>query len=197
MASINHKVVQPYDSNSDNGWYSYTCGHCNTNVAGICFAGYHTAYGTVKWLLCPSCGDGSVLTRQGFIHPSVLFGPEIVGLPSNVKEVYQEARNCMSVNAYTACELVCRTILMYVAVEKGAKEKQTFVDYISYFQDKQLITPNMKPWVDIIRGHGGKSAHTLEKPDKNRAESTLMFTAELLRLVYEMEHLANKYTTKP
>ncbi|GAH97296.1 unnamed protein product, partial [marine sediment metagenome] len=30
--------------------------------------------------------------------------------------------------------------------------------------------------------------------DQNRAESTLMFTAELLRIVYEMEHLAKQYT---
>jgi hypothetical protein len=158
---------------------------------------YSAGAGTVKWLLCPNCGDGSVQTQNGIVYPAVPFGPDIAGLPDNLAKAYQEARNCMSVNAFTACELVCRTILMNVAVEKGAKEKQSFVEYISYFQEKQLITPNMKGWVDLIREHGGKATHTLDKPDRKRAESTLMFTAELLRLIYEMEHMANKYTQKP
>lgn len=195
MKIISHGSVTHHHSGTENAWYPYTCGHCNTRVSGISVTGYYEQ-GTVEWLLCPNCGDGSVLTRSGNIYPSVLFGPDIVGLPENVADAYKEARNCMSVNAFTAAELVCRTILMNVAVEKGAKEKQSFVDYISYFQDKQLITPNMKVWVDIIRGHGGKAAHTLDKPDKERAESTLMFTAELLRLIYEMEHMSNKYTQK-
>ena len=58
----------------------------------------------------------------------------------------------------------------------------------------QVITPPMKGWVDLIRQHGNKATHSLESPDKKRAESTLMFTAELLRLIYEMEHLSMQYT---
>jgi hypothetical protein len=55
----------------------------------------------------------------------------------------------------------------------------------------------MKGWVGLIREHGNRATHRLEAPDQGRAESTLMFTAELLRLVYEMEHLARKYSPAP
>ncbi len=103
----------------------------------------------------------------------------------------------MSVSAYTACELLCRKILMHIAVEKGAKEGESFSEYLSILGEKGYITPPMGKWVDLIRQHGNKAAHLLEPPDRTRAESTIMFTAELLRLIYEMEHMANQYTPKP
>ena len=51
----------------------------------------------------------------------------------------------------------------------------------------------MKRWVDLIRKHGNEATHKLDAPDKARAESTVMLTAELLRVIYEMEHMASKY----
>jgi hypothetical protein len=99
----------------------------------------------------------------------------------------------MSAGAFTACELVCRKILMHVAVEKGAKEGASFSSYLKHLEGAGYVTPPMKKWVGLIRAHGNESTHRLPAPDQNRAESTLMFTAELLRLVYEMESLAEKY----
>ncbi len=133
------------------------------------------------------------LSGDNTIYPGEMFGPTIQGLPKIVEEAYQEARSCMSVNAYTATELICRKILMHVAVEKGAKEKESFTHYLTFLAEQGYITPPMRKWVELIRVHGGKATHLIEKPDSTRAESTLMFTAELLRLIYEMEHLANKY----
>ncbi len=130
------------------------------------------------------------------IHPSVLFGPQIEGLPTSIAEAYQEARSSISVAAFTGTELICRKILMYSAVEKGAKEGESFAFYLDHLEAQGYITPPMKMWVDLIRQHGNMAAHILEKPDRHRAESTLMFTAELLRIVYEMEHLAKQYRTK-
>lgn len=37
-----------------------------------------------------------------------------------------------------------------------------------------------------------KQHMSLTSPDQERAESTLMFTAELLRLIYEMDHMARR-----
>jgi hypothetical protein len=102
----------------------------------------------------------------------------------------------MSVTAFTACELICRKILMHIAVEKGAKEGETFASYLTHLETQGYVTPPMKSWVDLIRQHGNKATHKIESPDKGRAESTLMFTAELLRLTYEMDYLARKYTPR-
>ena len=74
----------------------------------------------IWWLECSNCGRGSV--RNGpTISPGVSFGPQLQGLPPAVEAAYQQARRSMSVEAYTGAELVCRKILMHVAVEKGAK----------------------------------------------------------------------------
>jgi hypothetical protein len=54
----------------------------------------------------------------------------------------------------------------------------------------------MRSWVDLIRRHGNQATHEIAAPDVQRAESTVMFTVELLRLMYEMEFLARKFTTK-
>jgi len=189
------KVKHP-DYRDEESRHSYTCGHCNKDVSGVVVSTYHTVLGRVNWVLCTHCGYGSVI-NDGLLYPNSSFGPVIEGLPELVLEAYTEARNCYSLNAFTATELICRKILMHVAVEKGAKEKETFQFYLDFLGEKGYITPPMTKWVDLIRQHGGKATHLIEKPDRKRAESTLMFTAELLRLIYEMDYLANQYTPKP
>jgi hypothetical protein len=85
---------------------------------------------------------------------------------------------------------------MCVAVGKGAKEGESFSSYLKYLGDKGFITDAMMGWVEIIKENGNKATHKIEKVDKERAESTVMFTAELLRIVYEMEFMARKYGRK-
>lgn len=191
-----HLSITKHDGSNKASWYSYTCGHCNTKVSGAVVCGCYENVQPIKWLLCPNCGNGSVLAEDGNVYPGVPFGPNIEGLPKNVLEAYKEARNCMSVNAFTSCELICRKILMHIAVEKGAKEGESFTNYLSYLEEKGFITPPMKDWVNLIRQHGNKATHLLESPDKKRAESTIMFTAELLRLIYEMDHISKQYIEK-
>lgn len=82
---------------------------------------------------------------------------------------------------------------MYVAVDKGADAGETFQHYIDYLADEGYVTPPMKPWVVQIRAIGNAAAHTLDGRSRNRAESTVMFTAELLRLVFEMEAMTARY----
>jgi len=193
MVFEGHRKVSHHDGSTQEAWFPLKCGHCGKDVSGAVL----TSYRGIRWLLCPICGDGSVLDLSGNIHPGVPFGPTIQGLPDDTLAAYDEARRCMSVSAFTACELLCRKILMHVAVEKGAKEGESFSFYLSHLEKAGFVTPPMKGWVDLIREHGNQAAHTLEKPSKQRSESTLMFTAELLRLVYEMEYLSKQYAARP
>ena len=192
-----HRHMDHPDGSSTDGWLTYTCANCNTAVSGAVVAFYFNKVGYVRWLLCSNCAEGSVQTSDGLIYPSASFGPIIEGLPKDIEIAYKEARACISANALTACELMCRKILMHVAVEKGAKEGDTFVAYLTFLENQGYITPPMKKWVDLIRQHGNEATHRLATPLLVRTESTLIFTAELLRLVYEMEYLANKYVPKP
>ena len=189
-----HNHISKPDGNSIESWFSYICGHCGTKVSGKVVA--HWQNGTqrnIKWLLCPECVNGSVY-NNGIVIPGHLFGPDIKGLPEEVEKAYDEARQCMKVNACTAAELICRKLLMYIAVQKGADEGKSFTSYLTFLEKEGYVTPPMKSWVELIRKHGNQATHRLDSPGKERAEGTVMFTAELLRLVYEMEFMAQQYT---
>lgn len=194
MGKAIHKHTQKPDGTTDDAWHGYTCGHCGTKVSGAVVAWFNSR--RTMWLMCPECERGSVITG-GNTYPGVAFGPPLQGLPLEVAEAYDEARRCMSVNAFTAAELICRKILMHVAADKEAKAGEAFAAYLIHLENKGYITPPMKKWVDLIRKHGNEATHKLSPPDKTRAESTVMLTAELLRVVYEMEHMASKYVPKP
>jgi hypothetical protein len=188
---FNHiTYTKPEDSST---YLDFQCGHCNRDVSGIIVAVYHYVNDDTKWIICPSCKKGSVYGEYGIIFPACPYGFKVEGLPELVELAYKEARDCFSQNAYISCEHICRKILMYIAVDKGAEENKSFSHYIEYIQSKGFITEPMNPWVTLIKDHGNKAAHVIEKPDKKRAESTLMFTAELLKIIYEMEYMANKY----
>lgn len=192
MGYVGHREIRRPDGSTRDAWCTYCCGHCGTKVSGAVVARHE---GT-EWLLCPNCGEGSVLDQRGNVHPGVAFGPHIEGLPASTAKAYEEARRCLSVAAYTGSELVCRKILMHVAVDKGAGEGEPFASYLDYLEAQGYVTPPMRSWVRMIRTHGNKAAHLLEESDQARAESTLMFTAELLRIIYEMEHMAERYGTE-
>lgn len=191
-----HRRTSKPDGSTDEGWYAYTCGHCGTQVSGAVLASSTDEHGrTGRWLQCTRCGQGTFADVQETLFPGPSFGPEIDGLPDDVSEAYGEARDCLSVNATTASELICRKILMHVAVDKGASEGESFASYIDYLEKEGYVTPPMRGWVKLIKDHGNQSTHKLPRPERERAEGTLLFTAQLLRSVYEMGHLADQFAS--
>jgi hypothetical protein len=78
-------------------------------------------------------------------------------------------------------------------VDKGAKEGDRFAAYIDFLEEQGYVTPPMRDWVKLIKDHGNDSQHKLAVPDRQRAEGTLLFTAQLLRSVYEMGHIAAQF----
>ena len=187
----------PFDnSHNASTKVSYTCYFCEESVSGVVVRHYKNGDNgqLIHWLLCPNCSHGSVKDRDNNVYPILVTGEKISGLSGIVKKSYEEAKICFSVQAYTACELLCRKLLMHIAADKGAEEGKSFQYYIEYLQDKGYVSSPMKSWVDLIRQHGNISAHEIEEPNKQRAENTLTFTALLLKFIYEAEHFASKYT---
>jgi hypothetical protein len=151
---------------------------------------------TATWLLCPNCGDASVVTRKNEQYPAPIPGPDLQGLPPAISVAYDEARKCLGLSALSASTMMCRKILMHVAVEKGADSGERFEQYVDYLQQHGYISPSMKLWVDRIRKLGNEGAHDLEAPSREAAESALAFTGELLRTVYEMQYLNDRFGTQ-
>jgi len=177
--------------------FDYECGYCGHDNSGRVVTLYHEdehkTNPEVRFMLCTSCSKGSVWMNPDTIMPGSNPGESLEGLPTAVNEAYEEARKCFAINSFTACELICRKILMHIAVDKNAEEGKSFEYYLDYLEKKGYITPVIKKWADIIRKNGNKSTHKLESPDKQRAENTFMFTMQLLRIIYEMEFKASKY----
>lgn len=196
---ISHAVsaIGAYSTDSDEAWTQVTCGACGGTGAAAVIAFVIDAGQWVRWLRCTNCGDGSVTTKAGVTYPTAPRGESIEGLAGDVASAYDEARRCASVAAFTACDLICRKLLMHVAVDKGAKEGDTFKAYLKHLETAGYITPPMKPWADLIRDHGNLATHELPPSNEARAMGTLEFTAQLLKVIYEMPHKVEKFLPLP
>lgn len=168
----------------------YVCGHCESKAVGFVVA--YLSNPQTEWLLCPNCARGSVLA-DGIKYPASLSIPQVAGLPPEVGAIYDEARRALSAQIYSGCELLCRKILMHVAVDKGAKERLDFEKYVDYLKDNGYITTALEGMADTVRKNGNRTTHRIEPPDKARAELTLKFTDKILRLVYEAEYELKEY----
>ena len=186
-------------TNDPRAWLDGICGHCGrvVNAAVVAFTQNDGGIPISRWTRCTNCGHGSYVAPDGRNFPGPRIGRDVEGLPDLVAEAYAEARDCACVNAFTACEMTCRSILMHIAVDKGANQRgTTFKGFINYLEQHNHVTPAMKPWVDVIRKHGNIAVHELPHTDAERALGTLTFTEHLLRNVYEMEHLARRFAPK-
>ncbi len=75
---------------------------------------------------------------------------------------WREARTAHAVAAYTASEVMCRKILMYVAVDvAGSQPGQKFFHYVADLEAAGYFAPGVKPVVDKIRDRGNIANHEL------------------------------------
>jgi hypothetical protein len=204
MSSAHRKTMHvksengPLDSSDERAWHTMMCGHCgaHTSTAVLAFTYDGNLRPVERWVRCTNCGHGSVVAGATQ-HPGASVGREVEGLPPDVATAYKEARRCAEVNAFTACEMVCRKLLMHVAADKGATGDLTFAGYVTHLEAVGYVTPPMKPWVDFIRKRGNIAVHELPHTTQDEALSTLTFTEQLLRNTYEMAHLTAKYVPPP
>lgn len=167
---------------------SYVCGHCDITV------GAHQGYwpsshnppkpGGVAICICPNCTKPTFFDGETQM-PGVAFGGEVKNLPESVHGLYNEARNCMKVSAYTACILAARKLLMNVAVSQGAAPGDSFVSYVSFLATNGYVPPNARGWVDHIRKKGNEATHEIPSLGRGDAEDLLTFMEMILKLVFD------------
>jgi hypothetical protein len=124
---------------------TYVCGHCGHPLASD--RGY-TASSGGNIYLCHFCDQPTYFSLKSDQIPGSAFGYPVEHIPSpEVSALYEEARNCMKVNAYTASILCSRKLLMNIAVSKGAAEGLKFIQYVDYLADNGYLPPDGKQWV--------------------------------------------------
>lgn len=113
------------------GAYPYVCGYCGLSVAStLGYIGKQGVDGVALIRICPHCNGPTAFAHEWQRFPDVPPGKPVSGLPDSVATLYSEAREAAGVGAYTAAVLVCRTLIMHIAVDKGADEGLQFAPYI-------------------------------------------------------------------
>lgn len=160
----------------------YTCGFCGNRVGPS--VGYRYRDGTRYINICAKC-EHPTYFGAGKQTPAPLPGNEVRSVPEEINSIYEEARACTGVGAFTSAVLACRKLLMHIAVDKGAPEEKHFVAYVGYLSDKNYITPDGKGWVEYIRKKSTEADHEMVKMGQKDALDLISFIEMLLRLIYE------------
>ena len=112
---------------------SYVCGYCGPNVSSekgykiIATGNANTQYGGV--FICPRCQAPTYFPSQEKRQvPGPSIGHGVNHVPIALNTLYEEARSCVSNTNFTASVLVCRKMLMNIAVEQGAKANLKFIE---------------------------------------------------------------------
>lgn len=162
---------------------SYQCGFCRNSVASnLGWYGHSALYQRIY--ICPLCNQPTYFYEKEQL-PGVAFGSEVTHLPDDVSDLYNEARNCIANSHYTASVLICRKLLMNIAVSQGAKTGESFQKYVDYLADKGYIPPNGKAWVDHIRTKGNEANHEIVLMSLIDAQELVVFAEMLLKFIFE------------
>jgi Domain of unknown function (DUF4145) len=171
---------------------SFVCGFCNVTVSSI--RGYllrsKTNGNQIGGLyICPNCRGAIFVSPDGTRYPSPALGNPVKHVPPDLEALYEEARRCSSQNCYTGAVLLCRKMLMNIAVEQGEREGLQFIQYVNFLADKGFVPPNGKHWVDHIRKKGNEATHEIAVMNQQDAQDLISFIEMLLRFIYEFPNM--------
>jgi Domain of unknown function (DUF4145) len=173
---------------------AFECGYCGNRVGSgsgsqLVNQTPGAPGGSIAWIrICPECNGPNVFGPVGRV-PGIPFGDHVPHLPEGLEKLYEEARASASANAYTAAVLVCRKMLMNIAVAEGAKEGKKFIEYVEHLSAKGFVPPNGTAWVDYIRKRGNEATHEIELMTEPDAKALIIFVEMLLRFIYEFPQL--------
>jgi hypothetical protein len=137
------------DPAAEQRWLVAICPHCGGSQMGVVAATKEE--GAVKWLRCANCLRGAVM-NGGVTAPSVKPLSVPKGLPAAEGAAWNEVRECLAVGAATASVMLCRKLLLHVAVTHGLAPKNVkgwapaFKDVVDHLESQGLVTKK------IVRG---------------------------------------------
>lgn len=156
------------------------------------------AYPRLCALACGRCGRIAV-TCQGEQYAPAAPERDKRGMPSwrdvpdYVEAEYSNALAALRAGMYTAVAMLCRKLLLSMPVDLGSRTKDGFKPHVEYLYERGYINCKIKEWVTFIRLCGNDANHQVPPIGRRPATISLMLTTELLRWVYEGDHLPPEY----
>lgn len=166
-----------------------TCGHCTRGIAAQVVFSSGGIEGRNLWLRCPSCGGPSV-KADNIVYPTAPAGSAVPNLSPEVERAWREVRTAHAVAAYTAAEIMCRKILMHIAVDKASSApNKRFVEYVEDLDTAGYISTGLKVAVTKVKDRGNFANHELPASTEQDSLTTMAITEYLLRGMYELPAL--------
>ena len=81
--------------------------------------------------------------------------------------------------------MVCRKILMNIAVDKGAQPGESFLHYVGHLGQEGYLPPGGKKWVDYVRTRANEANHEIQLMKDEDALALITFVEMLLRFIYQ------------
>lgn len=165
----------------------YVCGYCGKDISSnVGFRGKDEDGFRTCIYICHRCDMPTFFDGKGHYQvPGFPYGNKVDHVPPEVDSLYNEARHCTSVKAYTASVLCSRKLLMNIGVSKGADKGLNFIQYVEYLSDKGFVPPDGKEWVDHIRKKGNEATHEIPIMKREDAEHLINFIEMLLKFIFE------------
>ncbi|BDX45645.1 hypothetical protein L6E_00590 [Enterococcus hirae] len=169
----------------------FVCGYCNRHTSSI--SGLPLLKSDMGMLyqhdkngiyICTHCQLPSFFFDNEQM-PGNKFGNPVSGISDELSNLYDEARNSYSVGAYTGAVLLCRKLLMNIAVELGAETGKKFIEYVNYLDENHYISRNSKSWVDKIRTTGNEATHETVIKSKDDATTLIKFCEMIMKTNFE------------
>ena len=179
----------------DVGAFTYECGACGERTTGHFGIWQISREGGVlsRVVICSHCGMPTYFRSIDQIYPKPQYGQHVEGITDPpVAELYAQARLCTSYHGFTAANMLCRKILMNLAVSLGAPENQSFKSYIDYLESEGYTPPKGKDWIDEIRRAGNEANHEIRIVGQDEVKRILYFTGLVLQLIYSASHYLKK-----
>ncbi len=178
----------------------FVCGYCGSEVAPT--LGWSTNEVPKSHIkICPRCNAPTFFSYRGGQYPGPLIGRAFRILPNDVNALYLEARASTAARAYTGAMMLCRKILMHVAVEKGILEEGektrnlSFLECVNWLIEQRYAPRGAENWVDYIRERGNEANHEIVVMTEKDAGPVIFFTEALLSGMYELEGLVPQLPT--
>ena len=175
----------------------YVCGYCGTDIASnVGFRGKDENGFRTCIYICHRCDSPTFFDGKGHHQvPGFPYGKKVDNVPEQVNSLYNEARECTTVNAFAASVLCCRKLLMNIAVSKGADKGLNFIQYVEYLSDKGFVPPDGKDLVDHIRKKGNEATHEIAIMKRKDTEELITFIEMFLKFIYEFPATIKRKTS--
>ena len=85
--------------------------------------------------------------------------------------------------------MLCRKILMNVAVTKGAEAGKHFAEYVEWLLMEGYAPRGSEGWVKYIKDRGNEANHQIVSKEYDEAVGVLLFTEQLLRNLFGLPSL--------